>query len=81
MMSIPAHPLTVWFSTKKCVFFFFACSPGLRLIFVRSDSELQIYIFRCEEGIGLMPSDIAKSDGIKSDLSPMTQVVRFWLKI
>ena len=36
---------------------------------MRSDSELQIIIFRSEKRIGLlMQSDIAKSDGIKSDL-------------
>ena len=36
---------------------------------MRSDSELLIFIFRCEKRMGLlMQSDFAKSDGIKSDL-------------
>ena len=35
---------------------------------MRSDSELQIFTFRSDEWIGLlMQSDIAKSDGIKSN--------------
>ena len=41
----------------------------IRLILMRSDSELQIFTFRCIELIGLlMLSDIAKSDEMKSDL-------------
>ena len=45
---------------------------------MRSDSELQIFTFRSEKRIGLlMQSDIGKSDGIKSDLNPMAQVVTF----
>ena len=36
---------------------------------MRSDSELLISIFRSEKKLGLlMPTDFAKSDGIKSDL-------------
>ena len=36
---------------------------------MRSDSELQIFIFRSEKKMGLlMKSDFAKSDGIKSYL-------------
>ena len=36
---------------------------------MRSDSELQIFIFRSEKTMGfLMQSDSAKSDGIISDL-------------
>ena len=36
---------------------------------MRSDFELQIFIFRSEKRIGpLMQSDSAKSDGTKSDL-------------
>ena len=51
---------------------------GSRLILMRSDSELQIFTFRSEKRIGLlMQSDIGKSDGIKSDLNPMAQVVTF----
>ena len=49
---------------------------------MRSDSELQIFTFRSDDWIGLlMQSDIAKSDGIKSDFeNPMAQV-RFWPKV
>ena len=37
---------------------------------MRSDSELQVFIFLSEKRMGLlMQSDFAKSDGIKSDLS------------
>ena len=40
-----------------------------RLIIMRPDSELLIFIFRSEKRIGLlMQSDFAESDGIKSDL-------------
>ena len=40
----------------------------LRLILMRSDSELQIFIYRFEKRIGLlMQSDCAKSDGTKTD--------------
>ena len=40
-----------------------------RLILMRSDAELQIFIFRSENIISfLMQSDSAKSDGTKSDL-------------
>ena len=40
-----------------------------RLIVMRSDSELQFFIFRSEKKIGLlMQSDSAKSDGTKSDM-------------
>ena len=39
-----------------------------RLILLRSDSELHIFTFRSEERMGLVQSDIAKSDGIKPDL-------------
>ena len=36
---------------------------------MRSDSELLIFIFRSEKGMGLlMQSDFAKYDGIKSNL-------------
>ena len=36
---------------------------------MRSDSELQFFIFPSEQRVGhLMQSDIAKSEGIKSDL-------------
>ena len=36
---------------------------------MRPDSELTVFTFRSDEWIGLpMHSDIAKSDGIKSDL-------------
>ena len=39
-----------------------------------SDSELQIFTFRSDEWIGLLTqSDIAKSDGIKSDLTIRTK--------
>ena len=42
---------------------------GLRLIIMRSDSELLIFVFRCEKRMGLlMQSDLSKSDGMKSDL-------------
>ena len=42
---------------------------SLRLILMRSDSELRIFTFRSEKRIGrLMQSDVAKSDGTKSDL-------------
>ena len=46
------------------------CDMKIRLILMRSNSELQIFTSRCDEWIGLtiMHSDIAKSDGIKSDL-------------
>ena len=41
----------------------------IRQILMRSDSELQVFTFRSDEWIGLLTqSDIAKSDGIKSDL-------------
>ena len=41
----------------------------LRLIIMRSDSELVIFIFRSEKRMGLhMQPDFAKSDGTKSDL-------------
>ena len=44
-----------------------ACS--LRLIIMRSDPELLIFVFRSEKRMGLlMQSDCEKSDGIKSDL-------------
>ena len=39
------------------------------LVLMRSDSELQIFTFRSEKRIGLLvQSDVAESDGIKSDL-------------
>ena len=45
------------------------CNFTNRLILIRSDSELQIYIFPSAKIIGLpMQSDVAKSDGIVSDL-------------
>ena len=40
-----------------------------RLIIMRSDSELLIFIFRSEKRMGLLTqSDFAKTDGTKSDL-------------
>ena len=55
------------------MFYFLFSDPiivGLRLILMRSDSELQIFTLRSEKSIGLlMQSDIAKSHGMKSYLS------------
>ena len=43
----------------------------LRLILMRSDSELQIFMFRSEKIVGLLVRyDSAKSAGTKSDLRP-----------
>ena len=51
--------------TSKKSSFFFADSLTLRLIIMRSDSELLVFIFRSEKRMGLlMKSDFAKSDGI-----------------
>ena len=45
---------------------------------MRSDPELQIFTFRSDEWIGLiMQSDIAKSDGIKSDLTILWPIPDF----
>ena len=50
----------------------------MRQIIMRSDPELQIFTFRSDEWIGLiMQSDIAKSDGIKSDLTILWPIPDF----
>ena len=54
----------------------------VRLFTMQSDSELLIFIFLSEKRMGLLiKSDFEKSDGIKSDLNTMAQVVRFWPNI
>ena len=51
---------------EHCYFkFFLVGGSTLRLVIIRSDSELLIFIFRSEKRMGLlMKSDFAKSDGI-----------------
>ena len=50
---------TISSATQRFIF-------AVRLIIMRSDSELLIFIFRSEKRVGLfMQFDFAKSDGIK----------------